>query len=332
MYFETHPLPYQFGQLNGAPPYNLYNHYIVSSLFQVLTRLHNEKQILEKGLANCVTYLQVLCKNQAQNARVLNMEPPAPRKKRKRAQQIKRHLENEIKNRHRDEKALLNNIQACNINILVAEVRACYTINISLDTLDYGPTPALYIPIQCTYSGSETTDLSWNGWTDESVVSPFQKRSSSALFADEVAPDGCAEDRRDSVMAKEVKRPTPLSQDAEELSNSLLVLPSTAQSQYPHLSILSPAAAIFEPTPTFTSQCEDRCRPKLDIPSMSNSMATKCMGFTDADVGLIFQLLPIDARPDLQHLPSQTWCNTTPQRSLQKDMGIQMNRQRVNSL
>jgi hypothetical protein len=86
-----------------------------------LPRLQHEREFLENGLANCVTYLHALRKKQARNERRLSTDPSLPRKKRKKIQQNKRELEKEIKHQERDEQAFLNNLQACKTNIYVAE-------------------------------------------------------------------------------------------------------------------------------------------------------------------------------------------------------------------
>lgn len=327
MQFETRPLPIPFGQTNEARIYGPYPYSIPKSLPYDWNRLYNEKEILEKGLADCVTYLQVLRKKQAQNARILSMEPPVTEKKRKRAQQTKRHLKKEIKNRQRDEKAFLNNLQACKANILLADLTVYHATNASFHTLDAASTPTLYAPTLYSHSGSEAADLSsWNDWADETVVSPFQRQSSRPFLVDDVAPDADAEDlRRDSAMSKDPKRPATLSRHAKELQESLPVPPNTAQSQIPHSSVLSPAATVFKPTFTLTSLHEDYLRSESNRLSMSSVMDTERVDllqkrrFTDADIGQRFQRLSIDSRSGLQHLP-------------QEDIGTQMSRQRTNSL
>ncbi|KAF2631219.1 hypothetical protein BU25DRAFT_226215 [Macroventuria anomochaeta] len=227
MQFEPRPLPYQYGQLSEAASYSPNNHNISISLQYDLIRLHQEKNILSKGLADCVTYLKALREKQAKNGRQLNMEPPVPQKKRKKLQQTNRHLDSEIRNRERNEWVFLNNLQACETNIFLANMKAYHLANASIHASE-----STYTPTLCSYSGSETTELTWDGWTDEAVVSPFQQKGSNP-FVDDLASDACAEDhRRDSAILKDAKCPTPLSRDAVELSNALPVLPNTAQSQF----------------------------------------------------------------------------------------------------
>ncbi|KAB2110109.1 hypothetical protein AG0111_0g475 [Alternaria gaisen] len=152
-----------------------------------IPKLQSEKEVLEDGLANCVTYLQVLCKKQARTERRLVTDSSLSRKKRKKIQQGKRELEKEIKHRERDEQAFLNNLQACKANIYMAETISMPSTAISSTMPDIAS-----ISTQCSYPvyvQTEPTEMSWNGWTDDTVLSPFEKESNSPLFADDFAPD-----------------------------------------------------------------------------------------------------------------------------------------------
>lgn len=337
MQFEARSLPYPHGCLYQALSYNPYNPEVPATLPHDIVRLYQEKDILSKGLADCVTYLKALREKRAKNARQLNTGPSAPKGKRKKLQQTKRHLDNEIKNRERDEQAWLNNLQACETNIYLANIKTYNFTHAPLQVSESTSTPTLYTPTLCSYSGSEATDLAWDGWTDEAAVSPFQnKGSDSFIDENDVAPDARAKDSgRNSAAEKDVKRPPPLLRYAEELPSSIPVPPNTAQSHFRRSSTLSPAAPVFEPTSFPVKQIENSSFKRL---SMSSSTAANTIGlrqkrrFSAAEIVPIFQRFPIDARSSPQHLPGQTWCNTTPQSSPQKDMAVQMSRHRTNSL
>ncbi|KAF9694614.1 hypothetical protein EKO04_007242 [Ascochyta lentis] len=334
MQFETHPVPCAYSRLQGTSIYSLHNNDTIVSLSYDLIRLQQEKDVLSKGLADCVTYLKALREKQGKNAYQLHMVSPASQKKKKRMQQTRRYVDIEIKHRERDEQAFLNNLQTCEANIFLTNMKIYHA---SLHATDLASTPTLYAPTICSYSGSETTDLAWEGWTDEAVVSPFQKRSSNPFLVDDVAPDACAEDqRRDSVVAKDAKRPPPLPRAAVELPNSLPVPPNTARSQSTRSSVLSAAAAIFQPAPGTNSGRSSES--KIKRLSISNSMARSCVEllqkrrFTVADIVPILSRFAIDAPPTPEHPAGQTGYTTTPQRSLQKVMRPLMSRQRTNSL
>lgn len=346
MHFKPRLLPAPYGQLPEAfsyspySPYSPYSNEIPISLPYDLIRLHQEKDILSKGLADCVTYLKALREKQAKNARQLNVQPPLPPKKRKWLQQMKRHLNSEIKNRERAEQAFLNNLQACETNIYLANMKAYQLSNASFQASGSTSTPNLYTPTLCSYPGSETTDLTWEGWTDEAVVSPFQKKSSNPFIVDDLAPDVCIEDlRRDSAVAKDVKRPPPLCRDAVKMSDSLPVPPNTAHSQYRRSSFLSPAAAVFKPT--YSSIVQQSSLPQSNIKglSMSSSTATDTIEipqkrrFSAAEIVPVMEHFNIVAQSSPQHLPGhQTRDHTAPQPCAQKDGRPRMNRQRINSL
>jgi len=212
-----------------------------------LSTLQSEKDILEDGLANCVTYLQVLRKKQARTERRLVTDPSLPRKKKKRFQQVKRELEKEIKHREQDEQAFLNNLQACKANIYIAETVSLPSTAISSTLPDFGS-----ISTGCSYPRdleSAPTETSWNGWTDESVLSPFQRESISPFFTFDVAPDEHLEARStDGTISDDYKQPL----DAQHTRKINLIQFESSNTRT-HL-LLSPEAPIFRPQSTYTNQ------------------------------------------------------------------------------
>lgn len=342
MNLEPHPLPSQHGQLHDIfsySSYNPYNHNIPVSLPYDLMRFYQEKDFLSERLADCATYLRALREKQTRNDHQLDADSALPPKKRKRLQQAKRYLAGEIRNREMEEQACLNNLQACETNIILANMKAYHLINVSSHTSDNTLTPILDTPTLCSYSGSEATDLAWDGWTDEASVSPFQKRASDPFLVEDPAPDVyMSGSRRDSVILKDVKRSPPRSRDAVELSKSLPVPPNTAQSQFTRPSILSPEAAAFRPTGACSVQGGDCARTGFRGLSMSNATATEAKEllrkrrFSAGEVGPVLQRLSIEVGASPEHLPGQMWCKSTPQQSSQEDTRVRLVRERLSWL
>ncbi|KAI4650338.1 hypothetical protein J4E93_002694 [Alternaria ventricosa] len=230
-----------------------------------LSTLQSEKEILEDGLANCVTYLQVLRKKQARTERRLVTDPSLPRKKRKRFQQAKRELEKEIKHREQDEQAFLNNLQACKANIYIAETVSLPSTAISSTLPDSGS-----ISTGCSYPRdleSAPTETSWNGWTDQSALSPFQRESISPFFSFDVAPDEHLQARStDGTISDDYKQPL----DAQH-TRKINPIPSASSNTPTHL-LLSPEAPIFHPQTTYTNR-EGSVATRLAEINLSSAMA-----------------------------------------------------------
>jgi hypothetical protein len=201
--------------------------------FEIST-LQTEKEILEDGLADCVTYLQVLRKKQARIERRLVTDPSLPRKKRKKIQQGKRELEKEIRHRERDEQAFLNNLQVCKANIYIAET-------VSLPSTTISSTLPDFASISTRYSyprdlESAPTEMSWNGWADETALSPFQKESNHHFFAVNVAPE---DECKQSLAVQHIR-------DIDSV-------PCASPNTLPH-SLRSPEAPVFQ----LQSRCADQ--------------------------------------------------------------------------
>ena len=164
-----------------------------------------EKEVLEQGLANCAIYLQALRKKQARNERQLGKIAMLSRKKQKQLQQTKRDLARDIRNRERDEQAFLFNLQACK-----ARLYACSTL-MSYDTapstrIDSASTPTLCTPTLYSSSSTETTQSSWNGWSDGTDMSPFQTLDSSACYSEQSgAPEGFYRTKHDSATGQDIQ-------------------------------------------------------------------------------------------------------------------------------
>jgi hypothetical protein len=298
-----------------------------------LSRLRYEKEILENGLANCVTYLQALRKKQVRNERRLSTDPSLPRKKRKKLQQSKRELEKEIRNREQDEQAFLDNLQAVKTNIYIAETASSPSTTLSLTVPDLASSST-----QCFYpEDSEPTELSWNGWTDDTVMSPFQKQSNNPFFVDDIAPDDGPHGRTiDEAIDRNSKRASTIVQYIEDVGATLPVPPNTAQS----LSMLSPNAAVFQPYATYTGHGGTLGQRLAEL-HLSSSLAITALTMKAlelerrrvTDVGLVLSRRQSSLAKIVEEAGNQTWANTTPQRSPNKDTeGGKPKNTRTNSL
>lgn len=274
-----------------------------------LSRFGYEKEILENELANCVIYLHSLRKRQARNERVLGATPPPTRKRRKKIQQTQRELEKEIKNKQREEAALLNNLQACRTNIYIAEGLPCTL------TDDFSTVPDL-TPCNTQHScaESEATETSWNGWAEDAVVSPFEKRSSHPFFVHEVAPDEQVENPLNDCMpvGKTARGPPPLL-DSLRFNDDLPVPPNTAQIFHVH-SLLSPVAEEFHPQTVHNASGYDCCGVhngslcSADTALLNPSLRR----ITDAALQRNFRDFAIAAPAAPREDTSETWRDDTP--------------------
>lgn len=278
-----------------------------------LANLQNEKEILENGLANCVTYLLALRKKRARNLRKLTTDPLPPRKKRKKIQQSNRDIEKEIKNHERDEGAYLNNLQACKTNIYLAQGLSQTMTDAGSPGVDYFDTAQLSTAV------SELTEMSWDGWADDAPVSPFETYRHNPLLDDNVAPDELRSSELDDTVSIKNARPWPL-QIRTSHGPSVPAPPNTARSNY-----LSPIAAAFEPSSSYFPHEVDDNRDRIDsldlLPVTIDEYLDETMSlrritevsFSDISPSLDFHLLPRIAKER-----NNTWCTSTPQRSPQK--------------
>ncbi|KAF2829515.1 hypothetical protein CC86DRAFT_260482, partial [Ophiobolus disseminans] len=198
-----------------------------------VARLQHEKDVLENGLANCVTYLHFLRKRQARNDRLLNFDPQPPRKKRKKIQQNKRELDKEIKNRERDEQAFLNNLRSCKANMYITGDYSCTPTELSPMVADYASSTT-----QCSYEESGPMEISWTGWTDDAATSPFARHRIDSDFTKQIAPDELNDiPEEDTMTVHGMESPPSL------FRNVVADIPHAPYLRSP----LSPAATTFEP-------------------------------------------------------------------------------------
>jgi hypothetical protein len=265
-----------------------------------LVKLQNEHDILENGLATCVTYLIALRKKLARTEWSLNLDPPPSRKRRKKMEQSKRILESEIKNRLRDEQAFLSNLQACETNIYVTRGVRNQFVDLSSTKGDCTSSTT-----QFSCNESAPTEVSWNGWTENTMTSPFEKKKrSKPAFVNDVAPDevGVGQDQGDRIIPA-MMRPLP---DRNSEQNPALSVPWTSTRCH---SFLSPEASVFEPSNDSGGRDE---RPKNILLAARRDADNLYMRRTTrARINRSLQDLSIHCKEE----QTQTWCNTTPQRS-----------------
>lgn len=312
----TYPFVQPFGNFDGAFGQSFFSFTPYTPWNINLIRLQREQGVLENGLATTVTYLHALLAKQARNERLLQ-EPALARPKRKKAQHKQRQLKQEIKNRQRDEEAFLNNIQICKANIYV------------LTGCSYVPTDLSSTAADCTSSTTQyscpesaSTEISWNGWTDDAVVSPFERRRSNPFFAEDVAPDEITELEVESMASRKPPCPLPLIRALQPL-DALPVPPNTATLQHGH-SLLSPEAVVFEPSDIVVEPARSQIEEKVNKPVRRST-----------ESGIYRPLQQMTFADHKVFLPNRhyTWCQNTPQRSPQRPAaGNALRRSRTSSL
>jgi hypothetical protein len=312
---------YQFSPLDGSSNKILFATNPYTTWTVDLARLRNEMNILENGLANCITYLHVLRKKQTRNERLLNLEPTLARKKRKKIQQNKRDLDREIRNKQRDEGAFLSNLQTCKANIYIAE------------GYPYVPTEVSSITADCTLSTTTTqlsgdesapTEISWSGWMDGALTSPFEQKCSNPFLVHDVAPDEFTEPDVDMIAVPVQPRPLSLSRNTREFA--VLPVPPNTACLDTRRSSLSPEAASFKPS-TYAAAADG-----YELLPGNTLEDREARRYTEAGVCRSIQQLSLD---DLQYASqrSHTWCQTTPQQIPRKDSaGSSLWKSRTNSL
>jgi len=265
-----------------------------------LARLRNEQDILENGLATCVTYLLALRKKLARNERSLNLDPPPTRTKRKKMEQSKRMLEREIQNRQRDEQAFLSNLQACKTNMYL-------TGGLWNQSADEFSTMA-----DCTSSttqkscdDSAPTEVSWNGWADD-TASPFEKLRSNAVVLKEVAPDEQDHHDNSAIQTKSLSIRVHEAGLAVSVSQDFIGFKVSRSS-------LSPEATVFKPIIDTTGQDDHTQIKDLAFTKGGNDLQKRRV--TVASMHNSFRDLSLHTRSGCENQQTQTWCNTTPQRS-----------------
>lgn len=311
---------------NLMPQYRSYlSHPIAQTFYAVshtpassieVSRLQHEKEFLECSLANCVTYLHALRKKLNRNEHRLATQPHLPRRKRKKLQQSKRELEREIKHREQDEQACLNNLQACKVNIYVAETLSCPSTGL----LSAVPLFTSESTICSERYDLESPELIWDGWTDDVAMSPFHMRSRNPFDDNEVAPEDCSNKQRtDEAGINNIDHLRSVIRQAEGLG--VVMPPTSTNTKLLEVSgsLLSPQAAAFEPYDL--NRVSTSLGRQLEILNISTSMAIESLkrlqaqevtggGDTKEIHNLSFQ-----ARLGSGKRTSLTWCSPMSQQS-----------------
>jgi len=311
----AHPSGIFFQNVVTVDPYSVWN--------VDVARLRHEREILENGLANCVTYLHALRKKQARNERHLNVDPLPPRKKRKKIQQSNRELSKEIKNRERDEQAFLNNLRGCKATPNLAEGISYMPTEFSSTGADYASSATQY-----SYGEPGTPEFSWKGWADNADVSLFNKQRFTTAITKEVAPDEFNDEPQDGTISMQDVKPSPALHQRATTDGV-----PTACSR----SSLSPDATIFEPTVDGGSQIAPTVPRRIDKLNDLSWLDAKALGagrardFKGADISTSMQHLSLHSKQACQRRGSLTWCNTSPQESPREATSRNVGRDRRDS-
>ncbi|CBX89972.1 predicted protein [Plenodomus lingam JN3] len=236
-----------------------------------IRKLYAEQDLLENNLADCITYVQVLRKKQARNQRRLTIIPFATRKKRNQIQQTNRDLNREILVREQEQCTLLSNLQACKAKLYIAETLSPPSTGLlsSVPAFTSGST-------RCTLpeeSGPESTEISWNGWTDDAVMSPFAKHSNHPFSVAEIAPEECSNKNMLELVSNGIGPLAPLTTTFEGLSITVPAASTKTDSPQTIHSFLSPKAEVFEPRTISSISRHEHVEKRADQASICKVLA-----------------------------------------------------------
>lgn len=156
-------------------------------------RLRLQQEILENRLADCVTYLHAFRRKLSITERLLARQPPPQRRQRKQLQHIKRKLEQDIKIRVQEEFAVLSNLHVCNANLLAVDTLSKQLSSLSVTELSSDDPAFSSSRGESIAEGTDPTEHSSIGWTDDAPISPFLKESTNPIASlEDIAPDTVA--------------------------------------------------------------------------------------------------------------------------------------------
>lgn len=272
-------------------------------------RLYAEQGCLENNLANCMTYLQVLRKKQDRNERRLSTDSAIPRKKQKQMQQTNRELKREILIREREQLTLLNSLQACKAKLYVVETLSSPSTGfLSLIPAFASGSTRCTIP-----EDSEPTELNWNGWTDDAVMSPFAKRSNNPFFVTEIAPEERSDKNIIDASVIDADPHLSLATMVEGLGITIPAASLEAVSPKASLDFLSPKTEIFEPRTISCIPGYDSAEKQIEQPRI-NQMEPSHL--TEAQSRRVTDGVDPGCQPASPRFArSHTWCDNTPQAS-----------------
>ena len=286
----------------------------VSATVLDLTRLYVEKEILEQGLADSVTYLLALRNKKARIDRQLNSASEISCKKKRKLRHLDRELQKDIRNREQREQAFLNNLKACQANIYTAETLSPPSTGL-LSTV---PAFTSGSTISSVPADSEPVELSWSGWTDDVVTSPFQKHSHSQLIACEIAPDEPAEKVDvEGPIHTDARRSRPLTRYAGGLGFTLLAAPRRLAKSQPPPKALSPEATVSEQSKSTASHADSVPMQRADtldgFPKLLTTGIQQVRSrSTHEGVACAPRLVAYNSRWALEKTRYKAWSESTP--------------------
>lgn len=329
MTFDQLPYSPYSGYFEGAYPDSQTN-YDTNNCFADLSSLYLSRTYLEGALAKTTITLNTLRDRQTRNERLLST-CAGPRSKKKKIKQNKWNTGKTIETCEREERAFFDCLQVCigNIQMLEAIVHSTNTSLVS----GHG----------CSNSNtcSDATSFDWQGWTDNAIVSPFEKEARHTFSIDEIAPEVCREYAISNKVAAEARRvsaqrPSARTPRANRTCVSTVYpVPIDTTFSYNLRSVLSPEATEFQPERPFGLPVH-RPGKEVDKLSISGYLASKRLQFaqqrSSSEIGMIDvnHRLSSMARPPLAQL--QTWTGPSPQRQPEIEPSpMKVERQRTRS-
>lgn len=280
-----------------------------ANLAALSRRLEAEKDLLEDGLADCVIYLGVLRKKIGRTERRACDIKAMNRARRKQLKQSLRELTKEVRNREQDEQAFLNNLQTCEANLSI------------IRTLPYSPAAPLPFGLedstestQCSNTEpSMQTECSWNGWTDDTAVSPLQRQNDNYFSTSKFGPHGCSKQDKDIEEPRSKKLSLALRTD-QSIDSPVAPTPPNTTISPAVRPALSPKAAVFEPRKSLHIVRKDSAvSPLLEgkISIVRPRRATE-----GGEVGRSFEQLSLGPGYAFDEESALTWCNPTPEKGI----------------
>ncbi|KAL5379260.1 hypothetical protein DPSP01_008535 [Paraphaeosphaeria sporulosa] len=233
-----------------------------------LHNLRGQKGYLEGMLSKTVTTLNALRDRQTRNQCILSTNP-TPRTKRKKIQQDRWRTDKTIQTCENEEKIILDCLRVCENNIQTLEA-IIYPPESSLNSAEhYGSN---------SYGELDTASFDWQGWTDDLVISPFERTRTGPLPLDEVSPDtmaGCTQPR----------------------SAFLVAPPNSAYTKF----MPRPEATTFKPSAAHMQLSVTQLARELDKLTISGFLASKRMSSIHrrrfSDEAIAFRRFPSTVEP-----------------------------------
>lgn len=274
-------------------------------LDSTLNCLRGQKQYLDELLSKTAVTLNALRDRQTRNDRILSAHP-APRSKRKKIQQNRYKTGKTIKTCENEERAIFSCLQVCETNI--------HTLEAILYPPDLSSWTSTDYYSNNSYMESDRGSLDWNGWTDDSPISPFKRERERPLPMDEIPPETPLPAEYVDIKHN---HPPPLPPRLDIACSSVLPLvpPNSAYTNF----AFSPEATTFEPSTTQIQLPVARLSKELDKLTISGYLAAKrkrwvqSRQFSDVTINQMIRRLPGNAPPaSAPARPYQSWAYPKP--------------------